>query len=179
MPAVAPSANNAGNGNVKPIPGRAGWQFWIDRGGNLYRCARPVPAGPAARAQGPSVAPGTAGGDPGLQAVQAILAAAGGAAPRIDVVKVGTTVATNALLTRGGEPVVLVTTAGFADGLRIGYQNRPDIFARHIVLPGRCTPRSSRRTSASMCTGGSSPPWTRGGCASHLAGARGCAAGGR
>ncbi len=53
------------------------------------------------------------------------------------MVKVGTTVATNALLTRTGEPVVLVTTAGFADGLRIGYQNRPDIFARNIVLPGR------------------------------------------
>ncbi len=50
-------------------------------------------------------------------------------------VKAGTTVATNALLTRSGEPVVLVTTAGFGDALRIGYQNRPDIFARHIVLP--------------------------------------------
>ena len=56
-------------------------------------------------------------------------------APVAEAVKVGTTVATNALLTRSGEPVVLVTTAGFADGLRIGYQNRPDIFARHIVLP--------------------------------------------
>ena len=56
---------------------------------------------------------------------------------RVDAVKVGTTVATNALLTRSGEPVVLVTTAGFADALRIGYQNRPDIFARHIVLPQR------------------------------------------
>ena len=51
--------------------------------------------------------------------------------------KVGTTVATNALLTRSGEPVVLVTTAGFGEALRIGYQNRPDIFARNIVLPKR------------------------------------------
>ncbi len=66
---------------------------------------------------------------------RAILAAAGAVAAAIDIVKVGTTVATNALLTRSGEPVVLVTTAGFADGLRIGYQNRPDIFARDIVLP--------------------------------------------
>ncbi|MEA3181106.1 MAG: hypothetical protein QOI59_4629 [Gammaproteobacteria bacterium] len=55
----------------------------------------------------------------------------------IRTVKVGTTVATNALLERKGEPVLLVTTKGFGDGLRIGYQNRPDIFARHIVLSDR------------------------------------------
>ena len=60
---------------------------------------------------------------------------------RIDAVKVGTTVATNALLERKGEPVLLVTTVGFADGLRIGYQSRPDLFARHIVLPNRLYPR--------------------------------------
>jgi len=62
-------------------------------------------------------------------------------ASRIDAVKVGTTVATNALLERKGEPVLLVTTVGFADGLRIGYQSRPDLFARHIVLPDRLYPR--------------------------------------
>jgi 5-oxoprolinase (ATP-hydrolysing) len=56
-------------------------------------------------------------------------------AARIDVVKMGTTVATNALLERKGEPTVLVTTKGFADALRIGYQARPKIFARHIILP--------------------------------------------
>ena len=50
-------------------------------------------------------------------------------------VKMGTTVATNALLERKGEPVVLAITAGFGDALRIGYQSRPDIFARRIVLP--------------------------------------------
>ncbi|MEL7242067.1 MAG: hydantoinase/oxoprolinase family protein [Cyanobacteria bacterium J06573_2] len=53
----------------------------------------------------------------------------------IEVVKMGTTVATNALLERKGDRVLLVTTKGFKDALRIGYQNRPDIFARHIVLP--------------------------------------------
>ena len=47
----------------------------------------------------------------------------------------GTTVATNALLERKGERTLLVITKGFADALRIGYQNRPDLFARHIVLP--------------------------------------------
>ena len=50
-------------------------------------------------------------------------------------VKMGTTVATNALLERKGEPTLLVTTQGFADGLRIAYQNRPRLFDRHIVLP--------------------------------------------
>ncbi len=53
----------------------------------------------------------------------------------IEVVKMGTTVATNALLERKGVGVVLLITKGFKDALRIGYQNRPNIFARHIVLP--------------------------------------------
>ncbi|AFY99932.1 hydantoinase/oxoprolinase family protein [Calothrix sp. PCC 6303] len=53
----------------------------------------------------------------------------------IEVVKMGTTVATNALLERKGDRVALLITQGFKDALRIGYQNRPDIFARHIILP--------------------------------------------
>jgi len=53
----------------------------------------------------------------------------------IEVVKMGTTVATNALLERKGDRLVLLITKGFKDALRIGYQNRPDIFARHIILP--------------------------------------------
>ncbi|TAE60064.1 MAG: hydantoinase/oxoprolinase family protein [Nostocales cyanobacterium] len=53
----------------------------------------------------------------------------------IEIVKMGTTVATNALLERKGDRVVLIITKGFKDALRIGYQNRPDIFARHIILP--------------------------------------------
>src|SRR6185312_12902176 len=53
----------------------------------------------------------------------------------IDAVKMGTTVATNALLERKGMPTVLAITRGLGDALRIGYQHRPDIFARHIVLP--------------------------------------------
>ncbi|WP_375513759.1 hydantoinase/oxoprolinase family protein [uncultured Nostoc sp.] len=53
----------------------------------------------------------------------------------IEVIKMGTTVATNALLERKGDRVVLFITKGFKDALRIGYQNRPNIFARHIVLP--------------------------------------------
>ncbi|MEH2066910.1 MAG: hydantoinase/oxoprolinase family protein [Nostoc sp.] len=53
----------------------------------------------------------------------------------IEVIKMGTTVATNALLERKGDRVVLLITKGFKDALRIGYQNRPHIFARQIVLP--------------------------------------------
>ncbi len=53
----------------------------------------------------------------------------------IDAVKMGTTVATNALLERKGERTVLVITRGFGDALRIAYQNRPKLFVRHIVLP--------------------------------------------
>ncbi|NJL40028.1 MAG: 5-oxoprolinase, partial [Leptolyngbyaceae cyanobacterium SM1_4_3] len=53
----------------------------------------------------------------------------------VEVVKMGTTVATNALLERKGDRTLLLITKGFRDALRIGYQNRPNIFARHIVLP--------------------------------------------
>ena len=53
----------------------------------------------------------------------------------VECVKMGTTVATNALLERKGEPTVLVTTRGFRDALRIAYQDRPRLFDRHIVLP--------------------------------------------
>jgi 5-oxoprolinase (ATP-hydrolysing) len=120
---------------------RDGWQFWIDRGGTFTDVIGLSPAGRLHVRKVPSVSSESTAGDPGLLAVRAILEAAGAAqAPcgaSIAAVKVGTTVATNALLTRSGEPVVLVTTAGFGDGLRIGYQNRPDIFARHIVLPKR------------------------------------------
>jgi 5-oxoprolinase (ATP-hydrolysing) len=116
---------------------RAGWQFWIDRGGTFTDVIGVSPAGVLHVRKVPSAAPGSARGDPGLRAAGEILRAAGAAAATVTALKVGTTVATNALLTRSGEPVVLVTTAGFGDGLRIGYQNRPDIFARHITLPQR------------------------------------------
>jgi 5-oxoprolinase (ATP-hydrolysing) len=116
-----------------------GWQFWIDRGGTFTDVIGLAPYGVlhvrkvlSARA---------AGDDAGIAGIREILLAEVGTqssfAGCIDSVKVGTTVATNALLERKGEPVLLVTTAGFADALAIGYQNRPEIFARHIVLPER------------------------------------------
>lgn len=134
----------------------AAWQFWIDRGGTFTDVIGFSPTGQlhvrkvlSARFTARDAAHGE---DPGLYGVRDILRCEGsrpgpaptGKAPeaaRVAAVKVGTTVATNALLERKGEPVALVATAGFADALRIGYQNRPDIFARHIVLPDRlyCT----------------------------------------
>ena len=70
--------------------------------------------------------------DAALEAIGRVLAEEGG---EIAEVRMGTTVATNALLERKGERVALAITRGFGDALRIGYQARPDIFARHIVLP--------------------------------------------
>jgi 5-oxoprolinase (ATP-hydrolysing) len=112
-----------------------GWQFWIDRGGTFTDVVGLAPDGALHIRKVLSVPAGRASdSDPGLAAAREMRAAAAPGAA-VSEVKVGTTVATNALLTRSGEPVVLVTTAGFADALRVGYQNRPDIFARNIVLP--------------------------------------------
>jgi 5-oxoprolinase (ATP-hydrolysing) len=122
---------------------RRGWQFWIDRGGTFTDVIGLAPEGALHVLKVPSVATDAVPGDPGVCAARTMLMAAAAAAaatapaPAVDAVKVGTTVATNALLTRSGEPVVLVTTTGFGDGLRIGYQNRPEIFARDVVLPKR------------------------------------------
>jgi 5-oxoprolinase (ATP-hydrolysing) len=117
--------------------GPAGWQFWIDRGGTFTDLIGLSPSGELHVRKVPSLTAGARGGDPGLAAAAELLRAHGAPGARVSMVKVGTTVATNALLTRSGEPVLLVTTAGFGDALRIGYQNRPDIFARNIVLPQR------------------------------------------
>ncbi len=127
----------------------AGWQFWIDRGGTFTDVVGFSPRGELHVRKVLSAlfpAGGAAGaGDPGMRGVRDILSSAqestsetlAASLPAVHAVKVGTTVATNALLERKGEPVLLVTTTGFGDALRIGYQNRPDIFARRIVLPDR------------------------------------------
>ena len=97
-----------------------GWQFWIDRGGTFTDVVGLAPDGALHVRKVLSVpAGGAGGGDPGLDAARALRAAVAANAP-VSEVKVGTTVATNALLTRSGEPVVLVTTRGFADALRVG-----------------------------------------------------------
>lgn len=109
----------------------SGWQFWIDRGGTFTDVIGVAPDGQLHVRK--VLSAGGDGGDPGIRGARAVLPPSA----NLSCVKVGTTVATNALLERKGEPVLLVTTTGFADAFRIGYQNRPDIFARHIVLADR------------------------------------------
>ncbi|MEW1929408.1 hydantoinase B/oxoprolinase family protein [Streptomyces sp. NPDC088360] len=127
-----------------------GWQFWVDRGGTFTDIVARRPDGrllthkllsdnPARYADAavagirellgaaPGVADDTAGAGVAVDADTADMP--------VDVVRMGTTVATNALLERKGEPTALVITRGFGDALRIAYQNRPHIFAREIVLP--------------------------------------------
>ena len=119
-------------------PMRVGWEFWIDRGGTFTDVIGVAPDGTLHVRKVLSRRDRASGaGDPGLAVVRSLIAAARGAWARIAALKVGTTVATNALLERTGAEVLLVTTAGFADALAIGDQSRPDIFARHIVRPER------------------------------------------
>ncbi|MEC7490823.1 MAG: hydantoinase B/oxoprolinase family protein [Pseudomonadota bacterium] len=113
------------------------WQFWIDRGGTFTDFVIRSPDGKLATHKLLSDNPERYQ-DAALQGIRDSLGLAGDAEiPEgvIDAVKMGTTVATNALLERKGERTVLAVTKGFADQLRIGYQNRPKIFARKIELP--------------------------------------------
>ncbi len=115
----------------------AGWQFWIDRGGTFTDVVGRAPGGELKIHKLLSEHPERYD-DAALQGIRELLGlTAGEALPaaEIDAVKMGTTVATNALLERRGAPTVLAITRGLGDALRIGYQHRPDIFARRIVLP--------------------------------------------
>ncbi|XGV98082.1 MAG: hydantoinase B/oxoprolinase family protein [Leptolyngbya sp. BL-A-14] len=113
------------------------WQFWIDRGGTFTDIVARRPDGSLTVHKLLSENPSRYR-DASMQGIRDILGLPGDAplpTEQIAAIKMGTTVATNALLERKGDRVVLVTTKGFRDALRIGYQNRPKIFARHIVLP--------------------------------------------
>ena len=113
------------------------WQFWIDRGGTFTDVVARAPDGSLATSKLLSENPGQYD-DAALQGIRDILGVAAGEpipGEAIEVVKMGTTVATNALLERNGEDTVLLTTKGFGDALRIGYQNRPGLFDLHIRLP--------------------------------------------
>src|SRR5216683_3621866 len=114
-----------------------GWDFWIDRGGTFTDVVARRPDGTLAVHKLLSENPG-AYDDPAVAGIRYLLGVAPAKnipAERIAVVRLGTTVATNALLERTGEPCVLVITAGFADALRIAYQDRPRIFDREIIRP--------------------------------------------
>src|SRR5690606_38249051 len=113
-----------------------GWQLWIDRVGTFTDIVARRPDGSLIAHKLLSENPGRYR-DAAVAGIRELLGLApdGAIPPVIDAVKMGTTVATNALLERKGDRVLLVVTRGFADALRIAYQNRPDIFARQIVLP--------------------------------------------
>ncbi|WP_415838180.1 hydantoinase/oxoprolinase family protein, partial [Polaromonas hydrogenivorans] len=113
------------------------WQFWIDRGGTFTDIVARKPDGSLVTHKLLSENPEQYR-DAAVAGIRHLLGLKSGEAIQADVVecvKMGTTVATNALLERKGEPTLLVTTRGFRDALRIAYQNRPRLFDRHIVLP--------------------------------------------
>ena len=111
-----------------------GWEFWIDRGGTFTDVVARSPAGELTTLKLLSVDPERYD-DAAVAGIERLLAAAPAGERRIAAVKMGTTVATNALLERRGEPTVLVITAGLEDAIRIGGQQRPEIFALEIALP--------------------------------------------
>ena len=115
-------------------PSKRGWRFAIDRGGTFTDIVARDPDGRLHTHKVLSRDPSRPG-DPALRGIGEIVrpSAAGGVS--IESVRLGTTVATNALLERKGEPTLLVTTRGLREVLRIGQQHRPDIFARAIRLP--------------------------------------------
>ncbi len=116
-----------------------GWQFWIDRGGTFTDIVALSPDGRVMTdkllSENPAQYP-----DAAIEGIRRVIECETQAGRAPDpaqpfVVKMGTTVATNALLERKGDPTLLVITEGFADALRIGYQNRPELFALQIELP--------------------------------------------
>ena len=114
-----------------------GWQFWIDRGGTFTDVVARRPDGATLTHKLLSENPRHYD-DAAIQGIRDLLRLEEAEAIPHDLVaavKMGTTVATNALLERQGEPTLYVTTRGFGDALRIGYQARPDLFALDIVLP--------------------------------------------
>ena len=113
------------------------WQFWIDRGGTFTDVVGRAPDGALHTLKLLSDNPEHYR-DAAVEGIRRLLQLKSGqpiTPQQVECVKMGTTVATNALLERKGERTLLVTTRGFRDALRIAYQNRPRLFDRHIVLP--------------------------------------------
>jgi len=113
------------------------WDFWIDRGGTFTDVLGVDPAGTVHAYKLLSENP-EAYRDAAVQGIRDLLGVPKGQAVptvRIGTVRMGTTVATNALLERKGDRTLLLITKGFRDALRIAYQARPDIFAKEIILP--------------------------------------------
>ena len=120
---------------LAPIAHR--WQFWIDRGGTFTDVVGRTPAGELRTLKLLSENPEQYR-DAAVEGIRRLLGLPAGTAvtpQQVECVKMGTTVATNALLERQGDRTLLVTTQGFRDALRIAYQARPRLFDRCIVLP--------------------------------------------
>ncbi|EHP40257.1 ATP-hydrolysing 5-oxoprolinase [Cupriavidus basilensis OR16] len=119
------------------VSDRRRWQFWIDRGGTFTDVVGFQPDGTIVTHKLLSENPEQYN-DAAVAGIRHLLGLAPGepvTPAQVEVVKMGTTVATNALLERKGEPVALFITRGFRDALRIAYQNRPRLFDLNIVLP--------------------------------------------
>jgi 5-oxoprolinase (ATP-hydrolysing) len=118
------------------VKSEGGWDFWVDRGGTFTDVIGRDPSGRLHTRK--LLSESALYDDAAVEAIRRLLGLAQGEAIPADVigvVKMGTTVATNALLERRGERTLLVTTRGFRDALEIGYQARPKIFARNIIKP--------------------------------------------
>ena len=109
------------------------WRFAIDRGGTFTDVIARRPDGSLATAKLLSDDPERYP-DAATEAIRRLTGVRSGPLPPLEV-RIGTTIATNALLERTGEPTLLAITRGFGDALLIGYQDRPDIFARAIRRP--------------------------------------------
>lgn len=123
--------------SVEAMPPQSQWEFWIDRGGTFTDIVGRKPGGEIVTHKLLSENPERYK-DAAVQGIRDLLGLKpGDALPKgkIAAVKMGTTVATNALLERKGDRVLLLVSQGFADQLRIGYQTRPNLFALHIQLP--------------------------------------------
>jgi len=116
---------------------RENWDFWIDRGGTFTDVIGKRPDGTLVAHKLLSENP-EAYGDAAVEGIRHLIGLSSREPippGRIGAVKMGTTVATNALLERKGDRTLLLITKGFRDALRIGYQARPKIFAKHIIKP--------------------------------------------
>jgi 5-oxoprolinase (ATP-hydrolysing) len=115
----------------------AGWQFWIDRGGTFTDIVARRPDGRTVthKLLSDNERRYADAATHGIRELLGLDADESIPARQIETVKMGTTVATNALLEHKGEPTVLITTRGFGDALRIGYQARPRLFDLDIVVP--------------------------------------------
>jgi 5-oxoprolinase (ATP-hydrolysing) len=127
-PTIASPSSSAGPTVTSPADAR--WQIWIDRGGTFTDVVARSPDGAVITTKYLSEDPARPG-DAAVNAIRDLTGAGAGALPPL-AIRMGSTVATNALLERKGEATLLAITAGFGDALTIGYQDRPELFARRL-----------------------------------------------